>query len=323
LKPPRSQRGLALISALLVVSLAGVLGTARMFSLQMESQSSRTLIGSARARMMALGIEELAAEMLAADARASASDHRGERWAQGISESIPGQGMFRGSMEDMQGRFNVNNLVTFHGTADMIAVAQFQRLLRILDLDDTLAYKALDWMDADNLPQPLAGAEDEAYTRLDPPYQAPNRPLEDVSELLAVEGFSATVWSVLAPHITALPVPGQPTPINLNTASESVLLSLADDLDPVRARFWLESQKSGGISDLAEAQRALPSSMADRVAIASHWFQLRVAINVEGARFFLASLLDRESGTVRTRWRRQGIPAEAWLAQRPPQGTER
>ena len=323
MKPPRPQSGLALISALLVVSLAGMLGAVRMFSLQVESQSSRALIGSARARMMALGVEELAAEMLSADTSASISDHRGERWAQAISGSIPGQTEFRGNMEDMQGRFNVNNLVTSHGAADMIAVAQFKRLLRILDLDEMLAYKALDWMDADNLPQPLAGAEDEAYTRLDPPYQAPNRRLEDVSELLAVEGFSAVVWSVLAPHVTALPAPGPPTPINLNTASEPVLMSLADDLDPIRARFWLESQKSGGINDLGEAQRALPSGMASRVAIASNWFQLRLAINMDGTRFFLASLLHRRSGTVQTRWRRQGIPAEAWLARLPLQGAER
>jgi len=188
----RSQKGLALISALLVVSLAGVLGAGRMFTLQVESQSSKALIGNARGRMLALGIEELAAEMLAADAAASASDHPGEDWAQKIGQSIPGSGQttFQGRMEDMQGRFNVNNMITFQGAADMIAVDQFQRLLRILELDETLAYKALDWMDSDNLPQPLAGAEDEAYTRLDPPYQAPNRPLEDVSELLAVEGLA-------------------------------------------------------------------------------------------------------------------------------------
>ena len=319
MKPRGSQRGLALISALLVVSLAGVLGAGRMFMLQVESQSSKSLIGNARARMMALGIEELAAEMLAVDASASVSDHRGENWAQGINDIVPGQATLRCSMEDMQGRFNVNNLVTFQGTADMIAVGQFQRLLRILELDETLAYKALDWMDADNLPQPLAGAEDEAYARLDPPYQTSNRPLEDVSELLAVEGFSAAAWGVLAPHITALPVRGQPTPINLNTATEPVLLSLSDDLDPVRVQFWLEWQKNGGISDLSEAQRALPSNMASRVALASNWFQLRLAVNVDGARFFLTSLLDRGSGTVRTRWRRQGIPAEAWLAALAPQ----
>ena len=314
MKRLRPQAGLALISAMLAVSLAGVLGAGQMFGLQIESQSSRALIGASRGRMMALGIEELAAEMLAADAAAGDTDHIGEDWAQGISQEVPGQASFRGALEDMQGRFNVNNLVTFQGTADMIAVGQFQRLLRALQLDESLAYKALDWMDADNLPQPLAGAEDEAYTRLDPPYQAPNRPLEDISELLAVEGFDAAAWAVLAPHVTALPVPAAPTPVNLNTATEAVLVSLAEDLDPGRVQFWLEERKSGGIRDLGEAHRALPSDMASRVALASNWFRLRLAVNVDGTPFLLTSLLARESGEVRTRWRRQGIPAEAWLA---------
>ncbi len=314
MSPLRPQGGLALISAMLVVSLAGVLGAGRMFMLQVESRTSQALIGNARGRMIALGLEEWASEWLAADARSSDTDHRGEVWAGGLEGAIPGQGSFRGNMEDLQGRFNVNNLVTFQGTPDRIAVDQFRRLLDILRLDKSLAYKALDWMDTDNFPQPEGGAEDEAYTRLNPPYQVPNRPLEDVSELLAVEGFDAAAWRILAPHIVALPAPGTPTAINLNTATEAVLLSLADNMDPALVRSWLEAQQDGGIRDLGEAQRALPSGMASRVATGSNWFRLHLAVNVDGARFFLTSLLDRGSGGVRTRWRRQGIPAEAWLA---------
>ena len=49
-----SQRGLALVSALLIVTLAGILAAGRMFQLQLESQASKALIGTARARMIAL-----------------------------------------------------------------------------------------------------------------------------------------------------------------------------------------------------------------------------------------------------------------------------
>lgn len=310
--PPRAQRGLALISALLIVSLAGMLTAGRMFQLQLESQASKALIASAQARMTALGIEELAAELLVADARGSDTDHVGERWARGLGEMAMGPVRVQAAMEDMQGRFNVNNLVTPQGTPDMIAVAQFQRLLQILQLNENLAAKALDWIDADNLPQPLAGAEDEAYTRLTPPYQAPNRPLEDVSELLAVEGFDAQSYSVLAPHVVALPVRGAATPINVNAATEAVLLSLADRPDQSQAQRWLERQLSGGINDLEEVRRTLPPRMAGRVSLGSDWFRLRVTASADGTRFFLTSLLDRGSGKVRTRWRRQGLPAEAW-----------
>ena len=310
----RSQRGLALISALLIVSLAGVLGAARMFALQLETQASRALIGSAQARLLALGIEELAAETLAEDALSSDTDHYGEPWFRGLGDMNVGPMRIQGTMEDMQGRFNLNNLVTPQGTPDMIAVDQFRRLLRVLQLDETLAYRTLDWMDADNLPQSSVGAEDEAYTRLAPPYQAPNRPMEDVSELLAVEGVDAEIWRALSPHVAALPVAGTPIPVNVNTATEAVLLSLAEYPDPARAQRWRERQLSGGMVDLGEVQSALPSQMAGRVSLFSNWFALRLAVNADGTRFYLTSLLDRSRGQVRARWRRQGLPPEAWLA---------
>lgn len=309
----RSQRGLALISALLIVSLAGVLAAARMFALQLETQASRALLGTTQARLVALGIEELAAEIMARDALDSDTDHYGEPWSRGIRDMSVGPMRIRGTIEDMQGRFNLNNLVTQQGTPDMIAVDQFQRLLRLLGLDETLALKALDWMDADNLPQPAGGAEDEAYTRLFPPYQAPNRPMEDVSELLAVEGVDAETWRLLSPHITALPVVGPPVPVNVNTATEEVLLSLEEYPDRARVQDWRQRQHAGGMKELAEVQATLPSRMAERVSLSSNWFALHQAVNADGTRFYLTSLLDRDRSQVRTR--RQGLPPEAWLAE--------
>lgn len=308
----RSQKGLALISALLIVSLASVLAAARMFALQLETQASQALLGATQARLVALGIEELAAEIMARDALDSDTDHYGEPWFRGISDMSVGPMRIRGTIEDMQGRFNLNNLVTRQGTPDMIAVGQFRRLLGVLGLDETIALKALDWMDADNLPQPAGGAEDEAYTRLFPPYQAPNRPMEDVSELLAVEGVDAETWRLLSPHVTALPVTGPPIPVNVNTATVEVLLSIAEYPDRAQVQNWRERQLAGGMTDLEEVQAALPSRMAERVSLSSNWFSLRVAVNADGTRFYLSSLLDRGLGQVRAR--RQGLPPEAWLA---------
>ena len=319
----RGQRGLALISALLIVSLAGVLGAARMFSLQLEIQATRALVGTAQARLAALGIEELAVEILLEDALNSATDHFAEPWSRGLGEMSVGAMRIQGTIEDMQGRFNLNNLVTYQGAPDRIALGQFQRLLRVLQLDETLAARVLDWMDADNLPQPSGGAEDEAYTRLAPPYQAPNRPMEDVSELLAIEGMDAETWRILSPHVTALPVNGPPVPVNVNTASEEVLMSLPEFPDPSLALRWSARQRSGGITDLGEIQATLPSAMAGRVSLSSQWFALRLAVDADGTHFYLTSLLDRSDGQPKARWRRQGLPPEAWLAPVQNQTAER
>lgn len=312
--PASSRRGVALISALLIVSLAGILGAARMFAVKLEIQASRALVTTAQARLLALGIEELAAEIMVQDALDSVTDHYGEPWFAGVGEMDMGAMRIQGTIEDMQGRFNLNNLVTAQGTPDRIALAQFERLLRVLELDETLAARVLDWMDGDNLPEVSGGAEDEAYTRRSPPYQASNRPMEDVSELMAVEGVDAYTWRMLSPYVTALPVIGPPVPVNVNTASEAVLLALFEYPDPTRTQRWLERQMSGGIADLGEVQAVLPPEMASRVSLSSNWFSLRLAVEADGTWFYLTSLLDRNQRPPQARRRRLGLPPEAWLA---------
>ena len=136
--------------------------------------------------------------------------------------------------------------------------------------------------------------------------------MEDVSELLAVEGVDAETWRRLSPHVTALPLTGAPVAVNVNTASEEVLLSLAEQPDRARVRGWSERQLAGGMTDLGEVQSALPSRMAGRVSLSSNWFALRVTVNADGTRFYLTSLLDRGPGWIHAR--RQGLPPEAWLA---------
>lgn len=309
-----SQKGVALISALLIVSLAGILGAARIFAVKLETQASRALVTSAQARLVALGIEELAAEIMVQDALDSATDHYGEPWFAGVGDMDMGTMRIQGTIEDMQGRFNLNNLVTPQGTPDRIALGQFERLLRVLQLDETLAARVLDWMDGDNLPETAGGAEDEAYTRRSPPYQTPNRPMEDVSELLAVEGVDMDTWRLLSPHVTALPSIGPPVPVNINTASEAVLLALFEYPDPSRTQRWLEQQLSGGMTDLGEVQIVLPPEMASRVSLSSNWFSLRLAVDADGTWFYLTTLLDRSQGQPQARHRRQGLPPEAWLA---------
>ena len=99
-------------------------------------------------------------------------------------------------------------------------------------------------------------------------------------------------------------------------------LSVADNIAYGLKRLGLKREAIGaqvgsllqrvGLTDLGEVQAALPSPMAGRVSLSSNWFALRVAVNADGTRFYLTSLLDR--GRSRIRARRQGLPPEAWLA---------
>src|SRR5690606_30105713 len=148
-------------------------------------------------------------------------DHLGEDWATALQPLPIEGGTIAGRLEDLQGRFNLNNLLEPHGPV------QFQRLLRLLDLDPELAHVVVDWLDSDTNPAFPVGAEDDYYTRSTPPYFAANTAITTPSELMAMQGFDRESYNALAPYVAALP---RGTDINVNTASNVVLASLSDNI---------------------------------------------------------------------------------------------
>jgi general secretion pathway protein K len=77
-------------------------------------------------------------------------------------------GTLQGALEDMQGRFNLNNLahmIVQNGQAiqDPQPLQQFQRLLVSVGLEPRWAGIARDWIDADDQPGEPDGAEDSVY----------------------------------------------------------------------------------------------------------------------------------------------------------------
>lgn len=79
----------------------------------------------------------------------------------------------------------------------------------------------LDWRDEDQEKKPY-GAEDFHYLGLDPAYECKNGPLENIEELLLINGMTPELFSRLAPHVT-VHGSGQ---VNLNTAGPTVLRAL-------------------------------------------------------------------------------------------------
>ena len=138
-------------------------------------------------------------------------------------------------MEDMQGRFNLNNLahVVRRRTGRSFRIRsrceQFQRLLVSVGLEPKWAGIARDWIDADDQPGEPDGAEDAVYTSQTPPYRTGNWPMMSPSELMNMPGFGADRYRKIAPYVTALPT--ATAKINICTAPALVLESLADNLN--------------------------------------------------------------------------------------------
>jgi general secretion pathway protein K len=193
---------------------------------QVDIRKTENLLRLDQAWEYVMSIEGWAAGRLVADRNANKFDSSLDSWGYSIAPTQVAGGELAARISDLQGRFNLNNLVK-EGASSQQDVDRFRRLLNILDIDVGLADALLDWMDSDSVPRYPAGAEDESYINRQPPYRTANRPLSHIAELLLVEGVDAEIYEKLRPHVAVLP---ERSSINVNTASSEVLRSLADGI---------------------------------------------------------------------------------------------
>jgi general secretion pathway protein K len=223
----RTQRGVAIVLAMGVVALAAMAATAIMISQSTWSRQLELTSDHIQAQAVLQAGADWARAVLSDDLRVSQVDHLGEPWALKLPPMQVENGELVGRIDDQQGAFNLNNLVT-EGKISLPQLAHFRRLLAILGLPDELADALADWLDEDSQPQPRGGAEDAYYLALNPPYLAANRPLIDVDELALVRGFDDNVRARLRRYVTALP---RFTAVNVNTAQAEVLAAVIEGLD--------------------------------------------------------------------------------------------
>jgi general secretion pathway protein K len=297
-------RGAALITALLIVTFVSVVASSMLWSANLDRRRAEVMLFTDQGFEYALGAEAWAADILRQDREKSEIDYPGEDWALALPPLPIDGGYIEGLIEDMQGRFNINNLVDANGVVNQPAVEQFERLLSSLNLDPNLAVLVADWLDADFDPGFPDGAEDDAYTELTPPYRAANAPVTSASELLSVLGFGRTAYEVLKPYVTALP-PG--TPLNVNTTTVPVLQAVAAGLGTNEAEALLEEAHQSGLQDLNALQDSVPHEALADLSVASGYFRVTIRVSIGTSMFTMYSLLERDAqGIVWTRFRSFG-----------------
>jgi general secretion pathway protein K len=309
----RRQRGVALITAVLIVALATILAVDVGFRGYLDQRRTANAFALDQSFEIALGGEAWASHALRQDKIQSAKqDDFTEAWATPIPpiplEDVGGE--FEGQLEDLQGRFNINNLVTYDsagaGVVNKPAVERLERLLEFLELEPKWANFIADWIDTDNNANFPDGAEDPVYTGLSPPYRTANMPITRTSELLALPEFGLERYRKLEPFITALPAG---TTINLCTASPELL----DALVAGRREFTLarESMKQ------TRQQRCFPNKQEFEQGLSddqktqlnddkvidetSDYFLATIWVTLGTHRFTLYSLLYRTDGSNQVR----------------------
>jgi general secretion pathway protein K len=279
----RGQRGVALIVALLVLAIATGLAATMIVRNQNSIGATSALVNGARADELATSALALAQALLDRDDRNI--DGPADAWAQPLLGIPVDQATMNLRVVDLQGRFNLNDLITSDDKVNLVAKQRFQTLLSTLGISTDISNAVIDWIDRNPNIEPL-GAEDAANQGTSA-YLPAGRPMLSVTELRAVRGVTDTIYRQLAPYVAALPVG---TLINLNSAPAPVLTALG--ANPMgltgmgtagdSAPGAIQPKNIGSVADfLAQpmfAGRAVP---ADGLSVNSQYFLCAVTVHLD------------------------------------------
>jgi general secretion pathway protein K len=304
---PRAQRGVALITAVLVVAIGTMIAVNLMWRGTLDLRRAEAALAADQGLMYGQGAEAWAADILRQDLVDSPeSDHLSEQWAIELPPLPVDGGTIFGRLEDLQGRFNLNNLIAADGMESELARRQFERLLTSVEVDPGLAGAVVDWLDADTEQRFPTGGEDSAYSDQDPPYRTANSMITSASELMAVAGFDRESYQRVAPYVTVLPRGSQ---LNVNTASAVLLASLSDDIDIATAETLVEERAGAEFVDIDATFAGLvePDTLQVIDGVSEHFFWT-ATVTLGSNQLTMRSVLQRDrSGITRALFRSLGV----------------
>ncbi len=250
----RQQRGVAIITALLIVALATTISASIATNLQLQVRRTANLLSSDQALLYVKPAEKLARNVLEDDIKNNNFDHLGEGWAQEIPPIDMDGVTITGKLSDLQACFNLNSLTQATPAANdtnnngatssnnNVNIDRFKSLLSTQGISASATDAVLDWIDPDVNTTIPDGAEDGYYMNLETPYRAANQPFQSVSTLRLVRGFEdANKFNAIRPYLCAF---GKAANINVNTAPAEVLLSLAADMSQTDVEAILQTRET-------------------------------------------------------------------------------
>ncbi|MGY0561430.1 type II secretion system minor pseudopilin GspK [Luteimonas sp. A277] len=305
----RRQRGLALLTVLLLVAVMAVLVMAMLDDIRFGLRRVGNAQAVAQAQWHALGAEALAMAQIERLALRDPGITTLEGGWNGRAFLFPlDDGVIRATLSDASACFNLNSVV--QGAGEMLSrreagVLQYVALLEALGFNagqaQALADALADWIDSDQQRQGL-GHEDAGYARGRDGYRTGDTLLAEPSELRAIHGYTPAVYARLRPHLCALPSTAL-APVNPNTLQDHdapVLSMLTGGLVEVeRARRVIASRPVGGwrshdeFWDTPGMAEAVPDdAVLTQVQLRSRYFRLHAEVDSGPAQVVLTALID-------------------------------
>lgn len=302
--PFRGQRGVAVVTALLLTTLAITIVASLFWQQQVQVRSIENQRLQLQKQWVLRGALDWAALILREDAKHSSVDTLDEPWAvplaetrldqyveNGRAEDEVSDATLSGGISDAQARYNLTNLCP-DGTVNDAEVAVFARLLANAGLDPALARATADLM---------------ATTRIKPDTENNSAPpgsqpivLAQVDDLLAVPGFSPPILNAIKPLVIFLP---RATPVNINTASAEVLAARIEGLATADATTLVENRNTASFRDLADFNSRLPGNFpplsAKEASVTTNYFLVDGKVRMSRAGLEIQALIERDGGTTK------------------------
>ncbi len=299
------QRGVAIVTALLLTTLAITIVASLFWQQQVQVRSIENQRLQLQKQWVLRGALDWARLILREDARTSATDDLNEPWAVPLSDTRldryvesasirghTGSAVLSGAIQDAQARLNLTGLAS-RGEVNATEVRAFERLLVALRQDPGLAMAAAQQLAATQRPPGAAGAP---------------RPMAfvQVDDLLAVPGFTPAALAALRHHVVFLP---RATPVNVNTAPAEVLAARLPALSLAEASALIDARRTASFRDLNDFAARLPGRPEppppSQVAVATSYFLVNGRVTIGEASLQVQGLVERHGPTTHLVWLRE------------------
>ena len=318
-----NQRGVALITVMLIVALCAVIASQMTARLQMQMQRSANIAFNQQAYWYAMGAEAFTKRVLiTAFKKDKEVTHLGQIWAQGQTTYPVDFGEISGEITDLQSCLNLNALrAPFNDNSPnnpsnsakkVPARLALEALLINLSLDDVSQFEAesmadalTDWLDDDSTISSAGGAEDNDYASREFPYLAANHYLASVNELRIIEHFTPVIIKAIKPYVCVIPESDQHK-ININTLNmeqpellQALLYSTLDEAqDILNARGEEGFDKIEDFYNLPEVVKLKDfNSKKDQFVVDSEYFTLKASASFNNSFFAMRSVMKVTNNT--------------------------
>lgn len=322
MKQLHGQRGMAIISMLLVVAVIVVLAAALLGRQTTAIHAAQTEQTRAQAHWLLRGEISRAQLLLRAEAQREPTTRLDGFWNRPVNGQVLGEiaGVpARAFTEiiDEQSKFNLRNLISL-GQVDPVESAAFLRLCALVGVPSDQASRiarrvVLSLVEAGRrspamtTPSGIKAAQQLGLSSLSTREQAPR--LRAIEDLLGVPGIDPDSIARLRPYATVLP---QRTWINANTAKAEVLSAWVPGLAIDRARAMLQVRDSGQwFINRGDFVRRLQMPELDEseilIGITSQWFRVSSALQIPRTTLLMQALVhDDKEVMPQVMWLREG-----------------